>query len=235
VERPRRFYKSVSIGPADGGFAVWLDGKGVKTPARRPLTVPTQALARLLAQEWDAQGATIDLSVMDATRLAFTAIDFVGDARDATAAEVGRYAGSDTLCYFAEGPQSLVQRQARDWGALLDWAAQALDVRFLRVTGVVHQPQPAATLLRIARLAEADDDFRLAGVAHATALFGSAILAQALRRGRLDGATAFALSRLEETFQEERWGVDAEAALRTAAMRREALMLEQWFAALAEG
>jgi chaperone required for assembly of F1-ATPase len=233
VQLPRRFYEAVSVGPAEGGFGVFLDGKGVRTPGGLTLAVPTMALAERLAAEWDAQKAHIDMTSMAATRLAFTAIEFIGAAREATAAEIARYAGSDALCYFAEVPQALVERQTQRWGPVLDWAEQALNVRFVRVVGVNHRPQPAETLLRIARLAEREDDFALAGLAHATALFGSAVLAFALRRGALEAAAAFDLSRLDEAFQEERWGVDDEAAQRTAGMRAEALMLQHWFADLA--
>jgi chaperone required for assembly of F1-ATPase len=234
VELPRRFYKIVSTARAGDGFTVLLDGRGVRTPGGRPLAVPTQALAQMLAQEWDAQATHIDMTRMGATRLAFTALEFVSAARDATAAEIGRYAGSDAVCYFAEGPTALVQRQTEAWGAMLDWARDELGLHFVRATGITHRPQPAETLLHVARLAGRDDDFGLAGLAHATALFGSAILALALRRSRLDGSAALDLSRLDEAFQEERWGVDEEAAERTAGMRAEAVMLERWFGAAGE-
>ena len=232
IELPRRFYKTVSTAPGKGGTAILLDGKPVRTPAARPLAAPTAALADMLAAEWDAQATRIEMTRMPAVRLAFTAIDFVPDARDGVAAEIGRYAGADGLCYFADGPAALAEEQTRRWGPVLDWAAQALDLHFVRVTGIVHQDQPAATLLRIARLAEQEGDFGLAGLAHAAALFGSGVLAFALRRGQLDGEAAFALSRLDEAFQQERWGVDGEAAERTANMHAEAMMLERWFQAL---
>ncbi len=231
VELPRRFYKAVSVAPAASGFALELDGRRVKTPGARALVVPTEALARMLAAEWDAQETHIDMTSMGATRLAFTAIEFVGDARDGTAREIGRYAGSDALCYFAEGPRELVERQERAWVPLLEWS-RTLGLHFHRATGIQHREQPAETLLRAARLAEKEDDFVLAGLAHATALFGSAILAFALQRGRLEADDAFDLSRLDEAFQQERWGVDAEAAERTSNMRQEARMLGRWFAAL---
>ncbi|HYE42069.1 MAG TPA: ATPase, partial [Caulobacteraceae bacterium] len=102
----------------------------------------------------------------------------------------------------------------------------------VRATGIIHTPQPAEALARVEALALALDDFALGGVAWATPLFGSAILALALQRGRLSGETAFDLSRLDEAFQEERWGVDAEAAERTANLRRDALALDAWFGAL---
>lgn len=232
VELPRRFYKVVSTAPAEGGSAVLLDGRTVRTPGGRPLTVPTPALADRLAAEWEAQATHIDMTSMPAVRLASTAIDFIPGARDGVAAEIGQYGGSDGLCYFADGPEALVQAQTQRWGPMLDWAERAMDLRFERVTGIGHRDQPAETLERIVQLAQAEDDFVLAGLAHATALFGSAILALALGRGELDADAAFELSRLDEGFQQERWGVDEEAAERTANMRAEALMLGRWFEAL---
>jgi chaperone required for assembly of F1-ATPase len=232
VELPRRFYKAVSTRQVSDEFAVLLDGRTVKTPAGKALILPNAAVADMLASEWDAQATHIVMARMPATRLAFTTIDYMSGARDAVAAEIGRYAGADAICYFADGPEVLVERQARRWGAVIDWAELALGVTFVRVTGIRHEEQPAATLLRLARLAEAEGDFVLAGLAHATALFGSAILAFALQRGELDGAAALDLSRLDEVFQQERWGVDEEAAERAADMLTEAVMLERWFAAL---
>ena len=232
TEPPRRFYKTVATREVADGVGLLLDGKPVKTPAGKALTLPDSRLADMLAQEWDAQATHIEMAKMPATRLAFTAIDFVGGARDAVAAEIGRYAGADAFCYFADGPESLIERQTRRWGPVIDWAEQALGVKFVRVTGIRHEEQPAANLLRLARLAEEENDFGLAGLGHATALLGSAILAFALQRGELDGQAALDLSLLDEMFQQEQWGVDEEAAERVANMRVEAVMLERWFAAL---
>jgi chaperone required for assembly of F1-ATPase len=232
VEPPRRFYKTVSTRQVADGYGVLVDDKPVKTPAGHPLTVPSSPLADMLMREWDAQATHIEMAKMPATRLAFTTIDFMSGARDAVAAEIGRYAGADAICYFADGPEALIERQTRRWGPVIDWAERTLGVEFVRVTGIRHEEQPAATLLKLARLAEAGDSFSLAGLAHATALFGSAILAFALQRGELDGPAALDLSRLDDVFQQERWGVDEEAAERAANMEVEAVMLERWFAAL---
>ena len=169
---------------------------------------------------------------MGAVRLASTAIDFLPQSHAAVAEEIARYAGSDALCYFADGPDSLVERQTVHWGAMLDWAARDLHLEFVRVTGIGHRAQPAATLQRVAELAARESDFVLAGLAHATALFGSAILAFALQRGELDADAAHDLARLDEAFQQERWGIDEEAAERTANMLAEARMLGAWFGAL---
>lgn len=231
-DRPRRFYAAAKAGPADPGWGVLLDGRAARTPSGPRLVLPTKALAALLAEEWAAQGEAIDMGAMPATRLAFAAADRVARAREETAAEVGRYAGSDLLCYFADGPDALIARQTQRWGALLDWAREALDLEFHRTVGIIHRPQPPQTIAKVEALALALDDFALAGLAFAAGLFGSAILALALQRDQLDGAAAFDLSRLDEEFQEEKWGVDAEAAARRDHLAAEARMLDRWFQAL---
>ena len=146
--------------------------------------------------------------------------------------EVARYAGSDLLCYFADAPAELTARQQASWGPLLDWAADTLGLSLVRAAGVLHRPQPAETLAAVEALALRLDDYALTALAHASALLGSAVLALALERGRIGGEEAFDLSRLDEAFQEERWGVDAEAADRAMRLRAEAVTLEKWFSAL---
>jgi chaperone required for assembly of F1-ATPase len=232
-QRPRRFYKSAEAGPADGGFAVLLDGRAPRSPAARPLVLPTRALAALIAEEWVAQGETVAYGTMPATRLAHTALDGVPAARAETAAGFTRFAAADLILYFAEAPGSLVARQEAAWGPLVAWAERRFDLAFVRATGITHRPQPPTTLARVETLALQADDFELAALAFGAALFGSAILALALRHGRLDGPGALAAARLDEAFQEERWGVDAEAAAAAQRLAVEAVMLERWFAALA--
>ena len=209
-----------------------LDGRPVRTPAGDKLKLPCPALAQLLAAEWAGQGEHIVIADMPATRLAFTALDRAPVSRDEVADEIARHAGADLLCYFAEGPESLVEREVAHWGPMLGWADRELGLRLVRVSGHMHQLQPEATLARVRTLALELSDFDLTGLVNAAGLFGSAVLAFALQRGELSGDEALDLSRLDEAFQEERWGVDEEAAHRTARMRHEAQVLEQWFAAL---
>lgn len=230
--KPRRFYKAAAAAPVEGGFAVQLDGRTPKSPARKPLVAPTKALAEMIAAEWDAQVEYIDNSLMPASRLAFTAIDRIAETRAEVAREVTAYASSDHLCYRAEHPTPLVERQNREWGAILDWAKAEHGLAFTPVAGIIHQPQPPATLAAVEALALTLDDFTLAGVAFAAGLFGSTVLALAVRAGRLTGQRALDLSRLEETFQAEQWGQDAEATARAAFLAVEATMIDRWFAAL---
>ncbi|MFC3076876.1 ATP12 family chaperone protein [Phenylobacterium terrae] len=232
ADKPRRFYKAVSVEPSPDGFEVRLDARTVRTPKGAKLALPTRALADQVAEEWAAQGETIEVATMHVMRLANTALEAIPAARSETAEQVAQYAGSDLLCYFAEGPGALVERQAAGWGPILDWAEAELGLRFVRVSGIIHQDQPQATLETVKALALSLDDFRLAGLAFGSALFGSTLLAIAVLKGRLSGEAAFDLSRVDEAFQEEKWGIDAEAAERTERLRAEAAMLERWFRAL---
>lgn len=232
VEKPRRFYKAVEVAGEEGGFGVRLDGRAVRTPRGARLVLPTRAVAEQVAEEWAAQGETLEIAAMHATRLANTAIDAVPAAREDTAQAVADYAACDLLCYFAEAPQGLLDRQLHHWAPVLDWVEAEAKLAFIRAAGIVHQPQPEPTLAQVKAIALGLDDFRLAGLAFGAALFGSAILSLALQRGWMDGDQAFELSRLDEAWQEERWGVDEEAAERSARLRREAQMLSRWFRSL---
>jgi chaperone required for assembly of F1-ATPase len=229
---PKRFYKTASVAADGSGFAVQLDGRTPKSPAKSPLILPTRALAELIAAEWDAQVESIDMATMSATRRAFTAIDQVPPARDAVAEEIAGYAGSDVLCYFATEPRALVERQQAQWTPLLQWSSGTLGLMLERAEGIVHRTQPSASLARAKALALAADDMTLTALAEATALFGSAVLAFAVQRGRLTALAALDLSRLDEIFQIEQWGTDDEAAERIAAHEREAAGLQAWFEAL---
>ena len=231
-EKPRRFYKAVAVRPVDGGFEVALDGRAPRSKGGAKLVTPTQALAELCAEEWAAQGEHIEFATMHATRLAYTAIEAIPQAREATADQIAQYAGSDLLCYFADAPAALAERQAEHWEPVLQRAEQEIALAFVRAVGIRHQSQPDETLARVKALALESGDFGLAGLAFGTPLFGSAVLSLALQRGWLTGDQAMELSRLDEAFQQEKWGIDEEAAERTARLFVEARMLERWFRAL---
>lgn len=232
LEKPRRFYRTVSVVEHPQGFAPALDGRIARTPEKAHAVVPTKALAELLAEEWDAQADVIDLGRMPAVRLASTAIDRTPVVRQEMAREVARYGGTDLLCYFAESPTELIAEEKAAWEPWLEWARGELGVSLTPVSGIIHQPQPAEALERLENLAAADDDFLLSGLGFATPLFGSAILAMAVRHGKLGGVQAFEISRVDEAFQERLWGVDAEAEARRQALSLEAEMIGRWFDAI---
>ena len=231
-ERLKRFWKVVDVSEGEGGWAVTLDGRTPKTPAHALLVLPTEAAALLVAEEWAAQGEFIDPGTMPATRLTSTAIDRVSQVREAVAGEIAAYAGSDLVCYLADHPTALALEQAREWTPWRVWAARELGVELEAVKGIIHRPQKPAAIARVGDLALCLDDFALTGLAMAVPLLGSAVLGLAVYRSALSGEAAFELSRLDEAFQERQWGMDEEAAARTAGRRAEAVLLERWFRAL---
>lgn len=230
-ERLKRFWTEVKVEPREGGHVVLLDGRAPKTPAHAPMVLPTEAAAKLVAEEWGGQGEFLDPATMPATRLAATAIDRVSQAREPVADEIAAYAGSDLLCYLAEHPRSLVEEQTRAWGPWRDWAA-GLGILLEATQGIIHRPQSPEAVARVRTLALELDDFALTGLATAVPLLGSAVLGLALQRGAVSGYEAFEISRLDETFQERQWGSDAEAEQRTQARRAEAELLDRWFRAM---
>jgi chaperone required for assembly of F1-ATPase len=208
----RRLYADVDVLPApSGGYVVALDGGPAVTPEGRELALPNQSLARAAADEWRAQAETIDFESMPMTRLAFTALDRVGGARQGVIGQALKYAGTDLLCYRAETSEDLASRQHELWQPLLDWAAGALGAP-LRVTqGVSPVAQPEASLSALGDAARALDDMELAALSAVTAASGSLIVALALLAGRIGADEAFEVSQVDETFQISRWGEDAEA------------------------
>ncbi|MDX3930147.1 MAG: ATP12 family chaperone protein [Shinella sp.] len=219
---PKRFYSAVSTGAVEGGIAVLLDGRPVRTPAKNLLKVPVQSVADRLKAEWDAQAEVIDPAKMPVTRLVNTAIDGVAANRDAVFEEIVRFAGNDMLCYRADGPEGLVERQRREWDPVIGWAAEQHGARFILVEGVIHQEQPHRALEAFsASLARYDDPLMLACLHTITTLTGSAILALALADGRLDAETAWRLAHLDEDWQIEHWGTDEEAFRRRELRWRE--------------
>jgi chaperone required for assembly of F1-ATPase len=218
----KRFYKDVaSSASPDGGFTVLLDGKAVKTPKRALLSLPNLALAEAVAEEWRAQGEALDTQTMTLTRLAFTAVDVVTPERARVAHQILNYAQSDLLCYRAEDPPELVARQARVWNPLLDRAAETDGARLKVGSGIRHVPQSPEVIAVLKQAIGRYDAFELAALHTATTITGSLILALALMEREVSADEAFATATLDETFQAEKWGRDAEAE-----QRRERLLSE---------
>ncbi|WP_291844452.1 ATP12 family protein [Maricaulis sp.] len=229
---PKRFYTDVTVVAEGDGFAVHLDGRPVKSPARRALSLPTRALAELVASEWAAQGERIDAPAMPATRLCFVALDLIPDARAATVAEVTKYASTDLVCFRAPEPAALIASQAAAWDPIIAWAGRSLDARFVPATGLMPIDQDPVALQRVMQRAGELDDWRLTTLAHVTAVCGSALIALALLEGEIDGEKAFVLSTLDEHFQISQWGEDHEAADRLARLRRELVVMGEVLRAL---
>ncbi|MDN2567453.1 ATPase [Aquibium sp. A9E412] len=231
---PRRFYDAVATDRPDGeAHVVLLDGKPVRTPARAVLRLPTEAAARLVADEYAAQAAVIDPMTMPVTRLANTALDGVASDVQAVLEDVLRFASCDLVCYRAEGPEGLVERQAEAWDPVLDWARAALGARFLLAEGVMHVEQPREAVGAVGiHLAMRQEPMRVAALHVMTALTGSALLALAVEAGALDARDAWAAAHVDEDWNIRQWGEDAEAAARRAQRERDMMGAARLLAAL---
>ncbi len=219
---PKRFYTAVTYALAeDGAFAILLDGKPVKTPAKRRLAVAREAVAAVIAAEWAAQGDHIDPATMPLTRLANSAIDGVASNAAAVRAEILNYAGSDLLCYRAGDPERLVQLQDAAWNPLIDWMHERFGARFLLAEGIVHVTQFPETIAAVDAALGDPGPLELAGLSTINTLTGSAILTLAVLHGRLTAAEAWALAHVDEDFEISLWGEDDEAMRRRAARWRE--------------
>lgn len=215
-----RFFTSVGVSETPEGFAVTLDGKTVRTPARRVLAVPRQAIAEGLRAEWDAQTEMIDPSRMPLTRLANSVIDGVADRREEVAADVVQYLGSDLLFYRADSPDGLVARQGEHWDPIIRWAADELGARFVLAEGIVHVRQPDQAIAAARAIIPADA--WIVGALHSvTTLTGSALLALALMRDFRDSGQIWAAAHVDEDWNLEKWGFDDLAASRRAGRETE--------------
>jgi chaperone required for assembly of F1-ATPase len=216
-ELQKRFYKRAEMHEEQGFFTLRLDGRPARTPARNPLAVRYPRLAEAIAAEWNAQTEHIDAAAMPVTRLANTALDGVAARPQEVRADILAYAGTDLLYYRAGEPEGLVARQRAAWDPIVAWAERRFGGRFVLAEGVMHVPQPQATLAAIAaELAAIDDPFRLAGLHLATNLAGSALIALALAEGAIDVEAAWAAAHVDEDWNISQWGADAEAMQRRA-------------------
>jgi chaperone required for assembly of F1-ATPase len=231
-QRPKRFYSEVQVVGEGANWAVHLDGRALRTPGKKQLVLPTQALANVIADEWRGQGERIDLQSMFNTRLAYMALDRTPVARGELVRETARYAATDLVCHLADAPASLRARQDAGWGPMRDWAGAELGAHLETVEGIVPIAQPEASIEAVRHHASGLEDFRLSALSHAVSLLGSAVLGLAVERRRISAAEAFELSRIDEAYQAEKWGEDREAARRTERTRAEARALDLWLDAL---
>lgn len=228
----KRFYKEAGVGEVDGQWRVLLDGRPIRTAGGRAQIVPTRALAEALAAEWAAQCEQIDAQSFHLRDLADFAIDAVDQDRAQTVRDVLPYAETDTLCYRGDPEDALYQRQLALWEPLLAQAEQRYDIRFARISGVLHKPQPAETLARLETALAAENDFALAALKMLSSLAASLVIAMAAIRSDADAEALWNAANLEEDWQVELWGEDWEAAERRAA-RFEAFKLAIRLAELA--
>ena len=211
--KARRFWKTADIRPQGEGWEVVLDGRPLRTPGKLPLILPTEALARAIAAEWDAQTDVIDPNRLPLTRAANSAVEKVTPQFHDVTSMLGDYGGTDLLSYRASEPEALTRMQAVGWDPLIDWAATELRAP-LRIThGVIPVPQDPAVLLKLQAEIASLDAFALTALHDLVTLPGSLILGLAVLRGRLDAETAWKLARIDEEFQADRWGRDEDADL----------------------
>jgi chaperone required for assembly of F1-ATPase len=217
---PKRFYKSVTIGEHAQAFAILLDGRPVKTPAKHELAVPSHPVAEAIAAEWQAQGELIDPATMPVTRLANSVLDGVAPRADEVTADIAKYFGSDLLFYRADAPEGLVARQSAHWDPILTWATDELGARFTLAEGVMHVHQPEAAV-SAARAAIPRAPWAIGALHSVTTLTGSALLALALAHGFRDAEAIWAAAHVDEDWNMEQWGRDELALDRRTARRAE--------------
>jgi chaperone required for assembly of F1-ATPase len=225
----KRFYGQASWAPAapeeagqaGAGFRVLLDGKAIKTPAKAEMILPSRALAKAIAAEWQAQGEKVEVRTLVLTGLAWTALDRIAPGPERVVEELDGYAAHDLVCYHAEAPADLVARQRESWQPLLDWAAQTLHAPLAVTVGVVSIEQPPEALAALRQAVATRDAFELTALGAAAGAAGSLVIALALTAGRIDAAAAFEAAQLDESYQIERWGEDPEAARRRAAIKED--------------
>ncbi|PRD41343.1 ATPase [Phyllobacterium phragmitis] len=232
MQLPKRFYEAVTVAESEGNYGVYLDGKPVRTPARRVLTLPTAAAAQIIADEFARQKDVIDPARMPATRIANTAIDGVADDPQAVAEDLLRFVASDMLFYRADAPEALVKRQTERWDPLIDWAASSLGAHFVLAEGVMHVSQPREALAAFGvHLMAIREPVALAALHTMTTLTGSAILALAVAKGEIGVRQAWELAHLDEDWTIEHWGEDAEAKARRDTREEEMMSAAAMFAA----
>ncbi|UWR88732.1 ATP12 family chaperone protein [Phaeobacter inhibens] len=221
--KQKRFWKAVSVAETEDGFAVELDGRRVKTPAKAALAVPGREMAEAIAAEWDAQTESVDPLSMPMTRSANAAIDKVSHQQGEVSDMLADYADSDLLCYRAEMPVELVQRQAEIWDPALDWAAETLGARLEPRSGILHAPQKPEALAQLRRLVHEMTPFQLAAFHDLVAMSGSLVLGFAATRSWRPTDQIWEMSRLDELWQEQQWGRDEDAQA-TADLKRAAFL-----------
>ena len=219
----KRFWKQVSVDRDGAGWVIRLDERPVRTPARALLAVPCEALAEAIAEEWRSVGETIDPRAMPLTGLANAAIDRIAPDRQAFASGLAKYAEADLACYRSDWPPELVSRQANSWDDLLAWGRRRYDVDFATTLGLLHVPQPQATIDRLSQAVSELDPFHLAGLSPLVTTGGSLVAGLAVLERALTPEQAWEAVSVDERWQLEQWGSDSEAEVALENRRRDFL------------
>lgn len=227
-QAPRRFWKEVSVVAVPEGFAVALDGRPIKAPSKSLLAIPSRPLADAVAAEWDAMGEVINPAALPLTQLANTWLDRIQPLRAEIVAELLNYVEADLLCYRADHPADLVQRQAEEWEPLLQWAGERLGVRWTVATGVMPASQGPDVHAALAAAIGSHDDMALTSLQLAASVVGSLVVGLALVEGRITAEDAYRVAVLDEMYQAEQWGEDWEAIDRRKHIRTELLNAERF-------
>jgi chaperone required for assembly of F1-ATPase len=217
----KRAYREVRVAPTGDGWSISLDARTLQTPGRAALALPKRELAAAIAAEWDAQSERIVPATMPLMRIAATAVDRVAPQRRQAIDEIVEYAGTDLVCYRADRPTALVARQSALWQPLVDWATLRFDAPLPVTTGVVPCTPSPAVVAAFRSAVELFDLWWLTALHGATTACGSIVIGLALAERRLDAEGAWQASQLDETFQIEQWGEDAEAAARRRELKRD--------------
>ncbi|MBI2253350.1 MAG: ATPase [Proteobacteria bacterium] len=218
---PRRFYKTVTAVEGAGGWNVTLDGKVLRSPAKKDFNLPTKELAEAIVVEWDSQTEHVRPLAMPLMQLASTAIDRVGADRARIIAELVGYAGTDLVCYRAAEPPSLVEREAQAWDPLLAWLRRRYDVSLVSTSGIVAVAQPPVAMEALSKVMNGHDDFALAALATLIQTAGSLVIGLAVAEGEITAEQGAHAAQLDELYQTERWGEDKDAVERRVAQLAE--------------
>jgi chaperone required for assembly of F1-ATPase len=228
----KRFWDIATVQWTEHGHMILLDGKPMRLPGGSSLVVRSPDLAGAIAGEWQAAGGEKggEMSFADTplTRLAGTALERIAPNPTITVDAVARYGETDLLCYRADTPQALVQRQHQQWQPWLDWAALTYDAPLRVTTGVGYVRQHHDSIAALRRAVATLDVNVLAGLGIAVPALGSLVLGLALAAGEMDAGTAFSLSALDELFQAEQWGDDDEAVGRRTSLLADIMLAARY-------
>ena len=230
--KPKRFWQDVSILKVGNGYSVLLDGRGVKTPAKAPLILPTLKLAEAVAEEWRAQIEVVDRAAMPFTGAANAALDKVTHQFEEVAELVSAYAETDLFCYRAEAPRELIERQQRAWNPMLNWSRDALNAPLNIAHGVMFIRQPKQSINALRSCVNKFNPFELTALYDLVGLSGSLVAGLAVVEGHEPPESVWDICQVDETWQKEQWGQDEIAEELTLGKRTKFLQACKFYATL---